>query len=123
MPAFGDLEAVIMDRVWEIDQPITIREIVDHLSSQRHLAYTTVQTVTEILHHKGWLTRVKDGRAFRYAATATREEYAARLMDEALSHTPDRTAALVRFADRLDPEEAAELEAALRRARAGGSDR
>jgi predicted transcriptional regulator len=118
MPAFGDLEAAIMDRVWSAQEPLTVREIVDDINTRnrgRELAYTTVQTVTEILHRKGWLHREKDGRAFRYRATAPREEYAARLMDEALAQTPNRTAALVHFADRLDPAEAAELAEALRR--------
>lgn len=114
--AFGELEALIMDAVWAADGPVTVREVLEALPGDREPAYTTVQTITEILHRKGWLARAKDGKRFRYTATANREEYAARLMDEALAQTPDRTAALVHFADRLDPAEAAELAAALQRA-------
>lgn len=116
MAMFGELEAAIMDAVWAADGPVTVREILSGLPPDRKPAYTTLQTVTEILHRKGWLSRAKDGKAFRYAATAGREEYTARLMDEALAQTTDRTAALVHFADRLDPAEAAELAAALARA-------
>lgn len=120
MAVFGELEAAIMDAVWAADHPLTVREILAALPPERTSAYNTVQTVTEILHgRKGWLAREKDGKAFRYTATASREEYAARLMDEALAQTRDRTAALLRFADGLDPAEAAELAEALQRA-AGG---
>jgi predicted transcriptional regulator len=117
VPQFGDLEAAIMERVWSADAPLRVRDVLEGLTD-RNLAYNTVQTVMEILHRKGWLVREKDGRAFRYVATAPREEYAARLMNEALDQTRDRRAALVHFADRLDRAEAASLAAALRRATA-----
>ncbi len=113
MPQFGDLEAAIMGRVWAAGEPVLVRGVLEDLQRDRDIAYTTVQTVMEILHRKGWLVRRKDGRAFRYAATASREEYAARLMEEALATTPDRTAALVHFFDGLDEAEAAELREGL----------
>jgi predicted transcriptional regulator len=117
---FGELEAAIMDEVWAADGPVTVREVVDRFQRDRKIAYTTVQTVTEILVRKGWLSRAKDGRAFRYTALASRDEYTARLIDEALEASPDRTAALAHFlADRLDDEQAAELRKALTRARSG----
>jgi len=75
--------------------------------------------VMEILHRKGWLSREKDGRAFRYSATASPEEYTARLMSEALDDAPDRAASLLRFAEGLDEAEAAKLQAALDAARGG----
>jgi predicted transcriptional regulator len=109
MPHFGDLEAAIMGRLWASNEPVLVRDVLEDLRQERDIAYTTVQTVMEILHRKGWLVRHKDGRAFRYAATASREEYAARLIEEALATTPDRTAALVHFFDGLDDAEAAEL--------------
>jgi predicted transcriptional regulator len=119
VPAFGELEAAIMQQAWASDQPLRVRDLLDLLNVEqgRELAYTTVQTVAEILHRKGWLERTKDGRAFRYAPTASREEYTARLMDEALGSAADRTAALVHFAGRLDPGEAEQLQAALAEAR------
>lgn len=118
MARFGDLEAAIMERVWAADGAVRVRDVLTGLQTEREIAYTTVQTVMEILCHKGWLDRAKDGRAFRYAATASAEEYAATLIDEALAMAPDRTAALVHFFDRLDEAEAAELRVALTVARA-----
>src|SRR5438093_12864236 len=67
---FGELEQAIMDVVWVADVPLTVREVLERLNADRPqpLAYNTVQTVLEVLHRKEWLTRAKDGRAFRYEA-------------------------------------------------------
>ncbi|MFD7404182.1 BlaI/MecI/CopY family transcriptional regulator [Streptomyces sp. NPDC059866] len=115
MRGFGELEQAIMDVVWAADAPLTVREVLERLNSDRPqaLAYNTVQTVMEILHRKEWLTRAKDGRAFRYKATKSREEYAASLIDQVWATGADRTATLVKLFDELDADEVAELRAAL----------
>src|SRR5438309_10392402 len=113
---FGELEAAIMDRVWSAGRPVLVREIHDRLRPEREPAYNTVLTVVEILYRKGWLAREKDGRAYRYTATVTREDYTAGLMDEALEASPDRTAALRSFVGRIDPAEARQLRTMLARA-------
>ncbi|WP_328731908.1 BlaI/MecI/CopY family transcriptional regulator [Streptomyces caniferus] len=123
MPRFGELEAEIMDQVWAADEPVRARDVLTRMERERPLAYNSVQTVMENLLHKGWLTKERDGRAFRYRATATREQYAARLMDEALAVTPERTAALARFVEDMVPDEAAALAQALEAARATERDR
>src|SRR5215831_2036930 len=83
MRGFGDLEGAIMEHVWSADQPLLVREIQQALRPER--AYNTVWTVTEILYRKGWLTREKEGRAYRYRATVSRDEYTGDLMGEALA--------------------------------------
>ena len=109
MRSFGELEAAIMDRVWLAARPVLVREVWAGLRPEREPAYNTVLTVVEILYRKGWLAREKDGRAYRYAATVTREDYTAGLMDEALEASPDRAAALRSFVGRIDPAAAREL--------------
>ena len=94
---FGDLEAVIMHRVWEHGRPVTVRELFDELAAQRTIAYTTVMSTMDNLHRKRWLDRVKEGKAYRYTATASREEYSARLMREALDGGGDTEAVLSHF--------------------------
>lgn len=121
MRGFGDLERVIMDQVWGAGRPLLVREIQRALIPER--AYNTVQTVTENLCRKGWLAREKDGRAYRYRATLTRDEYAADLMGEVLAASSDHGAALRRFAERITADEAEELRAALERARHAGEQR
>ena len=115
MRGFGELEAAIMDRIWSADRPLLVREVQQTLRPER--AYNTVLTVTEILYRKGWLTRQKDGRAYRYQATVSREEYAADLMGEALAASTDPAATLRHFAGRIGPAEAEELRRVLDQAR------
>jgi predicted transcriptional regulator len=112
---FGELEGAIMDQVWSAGRPLLVREIQQALAPER--AYNTVQTVTEILFRKGWLTRDKHGRAYRYRATLSRAEYTADLMGEALAASGDRAAAFRRFAERMTPDEAEHLRAVLDAAR------
>jgi predicted transcriptional regulator len=107
--SFGELEAAIMDRVWATARPVLVREIWADLRPEREPAYNTVLTVVEILYRKGWLARDRDGRAYRYQATVTREDYTADLMGEALEASTDRVAALRSFVERIDPAEAREL--------------
>jgi predicted transcriptional regulator len=48
MRQFGDLEAVIMDRLSEWGKPALVRELVDDLRQDRPIAYTTVTTVVAL---------------------------------------------------------------------------
>ena len=102
-----------MDEVWSAAAPVRVRDVLEGINRDRNLAYTTVQTVMDVLYRKGWLTRVKDGRVNLYAASATREDYVAGLVGEALSTTDDRAAAMLRFVEGMDPSEVRQLQRAL----------
>jgi predicted transcriptional regulator len=117
---FGELEAAIMDRIWSGGQPLLVRDV--HATLPPGRAYNTVLTVVEILWRKGWLAREKDGRAYRYRATVSREDYTARLMGEVLEASTDRVAALRSFVERIDPAEARQLRGMLDEALLGGPD-
>jgi predicted transcriptional regulator len=119
MRRFGDLEAVIMDRLWEGGRPMLVREMVDGLRGERPLAYTTVMTVMENLYRKGWLRRERDGRAWRYEPTGSRSGYTAALMTDALATSSDRRTALAHFVLQMSPHDAALLREALGEARPG----
>jgi predicted transcriptional regulator len=110
---FGDLEAAIMDVVWSTPQPMYVREVRAKLNEDRELAYTSVQTVMDILHRKGWLAREKDGRAYQYWATASRDDYAASLLGQALETSESKTGALLRLFEQMNPREVRQLRAAL----------
>ena len=118
MRGFGELEGAIMDRIWSADGPLLVREVHSTLHPER--AYNTVLTVVEILYRKGWLAREKDGRAYRYRATVSREDYTAGLMGEALQASSDRAATLRKFAEGIGADEAEELRQALAAARQAG---
>jgi predicted transcriptional regulator len=110
---FGELEAAIMHRLWDFAVPATVREVLTDLRAGRQIAYTTVLTVMDNLYKKGWLHREPDGRAYRYRPVATREEYSALIMREALDGSGDRAAALLHFLDTMSAEETSALRTAL----------
>jgi predicted transcriptional regulator len=58
-----------MDHLWRAG-PATVSEVLEaiHTSGHRRLAYTTVLTILVRLYEKGYLSRTKEGRHFRYAA-------------------------------------------------------
>lgn len=113
MRPFGELESAVMDRLWAAGRPLAVRDVLDQLSSERPLAYTTVMTVMDNLHRKGWLRREREGRAYLYQPVAAREAYSARLMSQAFAETDDPAATLVRFVEAMSSEEAAALRQAL----------
>jgi predicted transcriptional regulator len=55
MRGFGEFEAVVMDRAWNHDGPVTVRDLFDELCRARLIAYTTVMSTMDNLHRKGWL--------------------------------------------------------------------
>jgi predicted transcriptional regulator len=113
---FGDLEAAVMDLLWSAGRPLVVRDVVELMQPDRSPAYTTVMTVMDNLHRKGWLRRDRDGRAWRYEAALTRQAYTAQLMHEALAVSDDRAGVLARFVEEIDPDDAAALAAALQEA-------
>jgi predicted transcriptional regulator len=115
MRGFGELEAVLMDMVWDHHGPVTVRELFGQLSQERPIAYTTVMSTMDNLHRKGWLVRDKDGRAYLYTATASREEYGARLMQEALAVGGDTEAVLSHFVAQIGAAESEVLRDVVRR--------
>lgn len=120
MRGFGDLEAVVMGLVWDHDGPVTVRELFDQLRGERAIAYTTVMSTMDNLHRKGWLARVKDGKAYLYTATVSRAEHSARLMREALADGGNTAAVLSHFVAQIDPGESDALREAVRQLSDGG---
>ncbi|ARF56758.1 BlaI/MecI/CopY family transcriptional regulator [Streptomyces gilvosporeus] len=110
----GDLEDAVMTRVWEWNRPVTVREVLEDLQKERSIAYTTVMTVLDNLHQKGWVRREAEGRAYRYEAVSTRAAYSAALMNEAWSTSDNPAAALVAFFGMMSPEQRQALRDAVR---------
>src|SRR6201994_2914687 len=101
---FGDLEAVLMQRIWDHDGTVTVRDLFEELREERNIAYTTVMSTMDNLHRKGWLARERDGKDYRYTAVASREEYSARLMGEALADAGDTEAVVSHFVEAMGGE-------------------
>jgi predicted transcriptional regulator len=117
MRQLGELEAKVMDRIWADERPVLVREILEELQGQRSLAYTTVMTVMDNLHRKGLLRRVREGRAYRYSAVQTKEAYTAKLMEEVLATSTDRSATLMHFLEHMAQDDLQQLKSAVAKAR------
>ncbi|MDQ3282433.1 MAG: BlaI/MecI/CopY family transcriptional regulator [Acidobacteriota bacterium] len=70
------LELDIMNVLWDLDAPATVQQVQERLASTRGLAYTTVQTVLNILWRKGKVKRTLVERAYEYKPTLSRRKAA-----------------------------------------------
>ncbi len=114
MQGLGELEALVMDVLWRSNQPVRVRDVLDGLDDDREPAYTTVMTVLDNLHRKGWVHRERNGRAYWYLATKTREEAAADAVRALLDSTGDPTGVLLHFARGASDTESKVLARGLR---------
>ncbi|KFF60661.1 transcriptional regulator [Cryobacterium sp. MLB-32] len=113
MGSLGVLERLIMDLLWNTEQPLSATDLRDRLAdparatdSSKTLATTTVLTVLSRLETKGFVARDRSIRPHLYTAVTTRAEHTAQLMHQVLGSVPDRQEALARFIGNVTPEEA-----------------
>lgn len=110
----GELEAQVMDALWDANDWLTPRDVQSVIATpRRQLAYTTVMTILVRLWNKGMLERRAAGRAFEYRPVATRDEWTAQRMHELLEASGDRQLTLHRFVDAISAREATQLKRVL----------
>ncbi len=73
---FAEAEWGIMEGVWKFSDPVTVREVHGRLYPNGEKAYTTVQTIMNILVEKGFLQKEKIGMVNFYTPTLSRQEAA-----------------------------------------------
>jgi predicted transcriptional regulator len=64
----------IMEAVWDLNSPATVRDVLEHAYPNGEKAYTTVQTVMNTLEKKQLLGRKKTGLVYFYSPTRSRDE-------------------------------------------------
>ena len=120
-PPLHELEAELMDLVWESGET-TVRSALEALNAHaaKPRAYTTIMTTMARLHAKGLLDRRRERRTDIYAPRLTREQYrqarAAADIETLVSQYGD--VALVGFAremNELDPKQRERLRRLARR--------
>ncbi|MFQ5675144.1 MAG: BlaI/MecI/CopY family transcriptional regulator [bacterium] len=72
----AEAEWELMVFIWASRKPTTVREIRDALYPEGEKAYTTVQTITNILVDKGFLQKEKIGMVNFYYPAISKEELA-----------------------------------------------
>jgi predicted transcriptional regulator len=71
-PSLTDAELRLMEVVWK-KGVATVADVVDGVTGDPPLAYSTVLTTLRILENKGYLVHSKQGRAFVYKPAVERE--------------------------------------------------
>ncbi len=117
----GERESSIMELLWGRTD-VSVREIHDALAERERIAYTTVMTIADRLWKKGLLSRRKQGNAYLYTPTQSRESFVTRCLKRVFgAFVPDlNPSALSHFVDSLadtQPELLDELERLIERKR------
>ena len=68
------VEWEIMEAIWELDGAVSVRDVMQHGFPNGEKAYTTVQTMMNILEKKGLLERKKIGLVNFYSSILSRDD-------------------------------------------------
>ena len=110
------LERRIMRVLWD-EGPGNVQKVLQGLTGEPQLAYTTVQTTLNVLHRKGRVKRKLVGRAFEYSAAVSQQAADSHAIKDVLQKVfrgsvDDLLLALVR-SKHLDARKLAKLQAKL----------
>lgn len=107
------VEWEIMDAVWDLDGPATVRDVLEHAYPGGEKAYTTVQTIMNTLEKKKLLRRKKTGLVNFYSARRSRESVVraetSSLVSRAFKGSVPALASTLLSLDRLGPDELSKL--------------
>jgi len=76
--ALGDLEAILLQELWETDGRLSVKELHIRVSRNRAVAVTTVATILDRLHRKGIVSRKlarEGGGHYLYSARLTEDQF------------------------------------------------
>lgn len=80
----GDLEAVVLRQLWDIENPVSVKDFQALVSEKRPVAVTTVATTLDRLYRKGLVSRelVREGGPhYLYKARMTEGEFKYAVVD------------------------------------------
>ena len=109
-----ELELEILKVLWD-EAPLPVREVRARLDAQagRPLAHSTVVTMLNIMHRKGFVRRRKDGKAFLFSPKDERKNVVGKMMGDLVSKVFDGSAAALVLdlleTNDLDTEELSEV--------------
>lgn len=114
----GRLEAEVLAALAGFGGSASTAELRSRLDGDP--AYTTINTILHRLHEKKLVSRVRDGRHYRYRLAVDESELVAGRMHDHLRHASDPGTVLNRFARSLSVEEARKLREFLDRSEGDG---
>jgi predicted transcriptional regulator len=99
----GELENLVLDVLWDADQPLASNEVLARCNVDSDLALTTILTVLSRLVDKELVVRTDGiGRSNLFAAATTREEHTARQLLELINDSSNPALTLSHFTDGLN---------------------
>lgn len=113
----GELEAEVMAILWDADEWMTPRAVLERLDSDPPVVYSTVMTILRRLWKKGMVNRQRLGKAFTYHPVKGAGEQTAERMTELLDAADDPEGALTHFLAGLDAKRRRQLRKLLERGR------
>lgn len=88
--SLGELEAQIMDIIWDLDPPVTAANVFKIMYPRRELSYSTIMLTMSKLARKGLLVQQRSGpqktAAFYYTPAVSREELGRKLLEAVAQH-------------------------------------
>lgn len=114
IPNLGELETAVLDYLWRVQQA-DAKTIHRGLAPARAISLNTIQSTAERLVRKRLLVREKISHAYQYAPALTREEWAAKVINDVLGDATAEgvLAAFVDLAASLDADSLDRLEQML----------
>ena len=107
------LELEIMKVLWETG-PASVQAVQERLAATRELAYTSVQTMLNVLHRKRKVERELRDRAYFYHAVVSRDEVVSTtmrdLIDRLFGGSAESLVLSLVEANQLTPERLARLQ-------------
>ncbi len=109
--SLGPLEQEIMNELWK-GEALSGKEIFEGIRRQRVVALTTVLTVVERLHKKGFVTKSRSATVYLFAPAYSREEFARKVSSEVLREIFELSAngAFASFVDAVAERDPVELD-------------
>jgi len=110
----GELENLVLDVLWDADEPLTSGEILARCNNDSDLALTTILTVLTRLSDKELVVRTSgQGRSNLFTAATSREEHTARQLLDLINDTSNQALTLSHFAAGLNKKTVAALKKIL----------
>ncbi len=100
----GELESDVMEIVWRAKKPVSVSDVINILSKQREIAYTTVMTIMGRLTDKGLLKRTASGKAYIYKPTYSKDTFLTRISRQIIKNLVSSfgDTAIAHFAEELE---------------------
>jgi len=111
-----DVELELMNILWKLTEG-SVSDVIEHLSQDRELAYTSVSTILRILEQKGVLKARKEGRGHVYIPTLKKSDYEAKtvkhIVEKVFDGTPMALVKQLLGSGTIDEKEIKELQKIL----------